>query len=458
LRLRLLPFLALAFAFAPTAQAAEVQFDGYYRARFRAFDSLSIDHDLAGSEGFSAWATHRLWLRPKFILDEHLSVIAEVRGLDGVSWGDEPGVQTDLTSSENDQQVPIELTDDLQPPTTDSEGSVGLGNIALWRVWAEANTPWGQFAFGRMPLHWGAGVWQNDGLGSGSDYGDTADRVRWQGTFDDVFVEAAIDANAEGFLNAEDDTVSYNASAGYRSETVTAGLLGQLRRTPARNLNIFTVDGAAQAQLGTLDARIEVVGQFGRGDFANGLNDISIAGAGGVLDLRLQTPKINLGVLAGAATGDKDPTDTKYHEFAFDRDYGVGLMMFEQPMPRLAASAGNLEANGVDNSEVLSGDRVANAMFLKPSVGRRVIDGLDVNASVLLARTMAVPDLQTDRKSYGVEVDAGAHYQAWDHLDLSGTFGVFLPGSYYRNFRSEENTTGYSGTVFAGQVVGQVSF
>ena len=60
-----MPFLPFVLAaMSPSAFAAEVQFDGFYRARGRAFDNLTLDRDNPQAEGFTLYAEHRLWLAP----------------------------------------------------------------------------------------------------------------------------------------------------------------------------------------------------------------------------------------------------------------------------------------------------------------------------------------------------------------------------------------------------------
>ncbi len=354
-------------------------------------------------------------------------------------------------------QVPVEFTDSLEAPSSSTEARSPLLDFTLSRAWAEIDTRYGQFAFGRMPLHWGAGIWQNDGLSWNGDYGDSADRIRWNNQFDVVFVELAVDANVEGLINAEDDTTSFNASAAYKSETLTFGVNGQLRRTPNRKLNLGTVDAAFDAEIGPLDLTAEVTGQFGNGVLEEGGASNSILAVGAVLDAGLTTRVINVGLEAGLATGDGDDTDDRIRTFSFDRDYNVGLILFEQPMPTLAAAVAN-ENNGGRSTEVaLSGSSLSNALFIRPRISRTIIEGLDVEASVLAARVAKMPERFQARRSYGVEFNAKVQYRPFEHVELAGTFGVMVPGSYYSEY-SDDTYSGFNDTVFAGQIMGQVSF
>ncbi len=113
--------------------------------------------------------------------------MADIRGLDGVVWGNRPQSWTDPVTQ---MAVPTIFTDDLQPPVSGADADA-LSNLTLWRAWGQVHTKIGTFKFGRQPLHWGLGLWQNDGLAASADYGDSTDRISWEHTFQGVWVQAA---------------------------------------------------------------------------------------------------------------------------------------------------------------------------------------------------------------------------------------------------------------------------
>ncbi len=442
-----------------SALAADVDFEGFYRARMRLFDTLSLNRTLSDSEGLAFQAQHRLWLKPTFHAGEAVTLHAELRGLDGVVWGTQPGTLTDASGN----ALVTELGDTLDAPTSTSDPRVALTDFSLWRAWGQVDTEVGRFTFGRMPLRWGSGVWQNDGLGWNADYGDTADRISWEKRFDDVYLQVAFDTNAERLVNAEDDTMSFNAAAAYEKERYLAGLLIQYRRTSpsgqsdgSQGLDLFTADLAGQAELGPLSAQVEFVGQFGRGSLGEGINDAAITAGGGVLDAALQFgDDLQVGLLAGAATGDSDSTDAKFHTFTFDRDYNVGFILFEQPMPTLAEAVPTEAGGGRNLALAQSGTALGNALFLRPRAKYDLPKNFSVNAGIVLARAWSAPT--TGRVSYGQEVDVGVAWKHSDRFEFNGAFGMFIPGSYYRNF-SDETHTGFTAPVFAGQIIGEVRF
>src|SRR5262249_54290274 len=50
-------------------------------------------------------------------------------------------------------------------------------SVSVKRAWAEVRTPFGELRFGRMPSHWGTGMFINDGNCLDCNYGISNDRV-----------------------------------------------------------------------------------------------------------------------------------------------------------------------------------------------------------------------------------------------------------------------------------------
>lgn len=460
-----MPLLVLA-ALAP-ARAADVQFEGFYRARLRGFDTLSLDRsNPATDEGLALYGQHRLWLRPAFLVSDAVALFAEVRGLDGVRWGEEPGAYTAFV-----EPAPTVFEYDLDAPTSETDATAPLLDLTLWRVWGEVHTDFGRLTFGRVPLHWGSGIWLNDGVTldrENADFGDTTDRVMWELLVqDEFFLRAAVDVPAERFVGEPDDTTGYDLAVAYRAEELVAGIDLHLDHTGRRQgnlgaLNVFTADAAASATLGKLGAEAEFVGQFGGGDLEGGINDVSVTAFGAVVAADLELDAWKPRVQFGLATGDAEPNDLNLKTFTFDRDYSVGMFLFEQPMPTLATTiqAANETNQGRDYGSAQTGVALSNALFLKPSIARRIVDGLWVEASWLGARMAKAPNLgeQSTSRGYGNEFQVGVRFDGVEHFDLTGRFGAFLPGSVYSVEPSGTTPSGFDDPAFGAQVGGRVEF
>jgi uncharacterized protein (TIGR04551 family) len=78
-------------------------------------------------------------------------------------------------------------------------------SILVKRVWGEYSSPIGQLRFGRMPSHWGMGMFVNSGDGYDSDYQSTADRLMFMTGIKswDLYFAAAWDFANEGATSAD---------------------------------------------------------------------------------------------------------------------------------------------------------------------------------------------------------------------------------------------------------------
>ena len=453
-------------AWAPPSLAAEVQFEGFYRARARGFDTLTLDRDHPQDEGLALYAEHRLWLAPRFLLSDAVGAFVEIRGLDGVVWGDQPGiVPEDLT-----EFAPVMPEHDLTAPTSSTEETTTLLDLTLWRVYGRADTPIGHFTFGRVPLLWGTGMWLNDGVHVDpfdADYGDTTDRVAWEMLVQDQFwLSAAIDVPIESFIGEMDDTTAFSLSLGYRTETINAGIVARLDHAGERQdldpFNVFTADAAFDANLGKLHAAAEVLGQFGDGDFEGGLNEANVTAFGATLHADIESDVWKFGVRSGLATGDGQE-DLNLKTFTFDRDYSIGMFLFEQPMPVLSEASGAAnEANqGRNFDEARTGNAIQNALFVKPTITRTIVEGFSAEISYLyahVARPLREPGFDQMR-SYGSEFQIGLGYDAIEHFEVDARFGAFLPGSAYTiNPDNPDDPSGFEDTAFGGQLSARIVF
>src|SRR5262249_57042464 len=72
--------------------------------------------------------------------------------------------------------VPIPGFNRTQVPPQAGRNSL-TDSVQVKRAWAEVRTPFGELRFGRMPSHWGTGMFVNNGDCLDCDYGTNADRV-----------------------------------------------------------------------------------------------------------------------------------------------------------------------------------------------------------------------------------------------------------------------------------------
>jgi hypothetical protein len=196
----------------------------------------------------------------------------------------------------------------------------------------------------------------------------------------------------------------------------------------------------------------------GGGDLDTGANDLRLGAFGGHINIHLHPDKLRLGLMAGFAGGDSDTTDNKLHTFSFDPDFNVALMLFEEPMPVLEPAVTTDANDGRTTQASRSGYAISNALFLRPRVGWKFMDGLTADLSLITATHAKVPESEKETKGYGSEIDATVRWDPMPHFWLQGTTGVFLPGKYYSEYEDDDFGGGYDRPAIGGRVLGTIEF
>jgi hypothetical protein len=430
----------------PSAHATELTWQGFYRGRGLLYDSLSLSDTNELAEGTSNSFDHRLLLAPNWLISEHAAIHAQVDLFKLKLWGQETDTYVDPVTGET---IALAQADGV---TTEGSGMQAV------RGWGEAFTPVGRFAMGRMPMQWGAGVLWNDGMDPEAEYGDTADRFQFTTRIGPVFVLAAWDSQYEGFLGAPDDMEAVSVAAGFRGETTGVGMLNNYRYQPSAAYNAWTGDIWGYAELGGLRLELEAVAVVGGGDLDTGANDITSSAFGLMADARYRTEKWALAGEFGVASGDDDPTDSALKTFTFDRDHNLALFMFEESMPILAAKVPNDTNEGRDTDAVLTTDGIANAVYFRPALRYTIIPNLEAEAAWLTAAQAKDAEADDVTGGYGNEIDLSLRYDPHPHVWVKGTFGVFLPGPYYSEYRDDDLGGGFGATTLGARLVGVVEF
>lgn len=453
---RCLALNALALAvLSPPAAAAELVWDGYYRARGRFFDTLSLSKTNSYSEGLSSTLDNRARLQPGWLLSSKVGLFSQIDLLGLVPWGSDAST----TEPFSGDTTAVELTETVNPPT-DEEGGATLQNLRVTRLWAEINAPFGKIRFGRMPVEWGAGMVWNAGNDPLSEYGDTADRVQITSLIGPVYVIGAYELPYEGYLNLKDDLHSVVGGVLYQTETLALGTyhVYRWRAFDDDRFGAWIGDLWGRAELGAGEVELEVAGQLGGGDLDTGANDITISSFGALVRGHMPFDKLRVGLTAGFASGDGDPSDKKVHTFSFDRDYNLSLFLFEEPMPTLEATVPNATNGGRIYDAMRTGEGISNAIFAKPSIGWQFKEDLYADLSLFAAQAAKVSEDERDRKGYGLELNADGHYAPFDFFSVDATVGLLFPGSTFKNYEDETYGGDFNRPAFGVRLLGTVSF
>ncbi len=157
----------------------------------------TIKAGLAGSPGNNCpvsnigGANLRFRLEPTLNISDQVRIHAQLDVFDNTILGSTPdslagiqGFNTPPAMNQNGQVSPTSmpgvapsgfLSQTQDPPEIGQNGFTS--SIRAKRAWAEVDTEFGSLYFGRMPWHWGRGIFYNDGGCADCDVGTTVDRV-----------------------------------------------------------------------------------------------------------------------------------------------------------------------------------------------------------------------------------------------------------------------------------------
>ena len=442
--------LLLAILLPSSAQALEFRLDGYYRFQASLLNDLSLERDSETADGTRAWMAHRLLLRPHLRFSAGVHVFMDLDVMDAMAFGGGPEVLSALgavqeTGEAFDEPLPLS---ESQIPGADYRES-----LVVRRAWAELYTPYVDLKVGRMGNHWGMGLFANDGNGKLGKYGDTVDRIMISTSrLDPVRLNFAFDTRAEGFINRDDDTHSFLLSGGYLSEVHQLGAYLRWTRQPSNSFNVIHADIYAETQLGPLSLQLEALLLWGEAQNTDiGVEELNILAGGGAFDAKLAIDPFEVGLQIGVASGDSTPSDNTWHTLRFDRDHDVGMILFETAMPQMSVGEfADSENQNIDASQVLVGNAVSNAFYLKPQF--HVSPRKDLRAGVsFVAAFPVVPEAfgEDAPDFYGAEIDLDLTYTLYGNFELAGEFGIFIPGPVFGEERSP---------VVGGELRAQVHF
>jgi uncharacterized protein (TIGR04551 family) len=204
-----------------------VDIDGYFRLRTDWFKNfhLGFRDDLAGGAPFPralgcgsdeigapcesnlSSTNIRLRLDPTINLDEGTSVHIQADVFDNLVLGSTPinqGYTGGFDSAGTDlaNRPPFGAFNNTQAAPTAGVNS-DRDSIVVKRAWAEVAVPLGIIKFGRMPNHWGLGIFSNSGdhdpihgtYDLDGDYGDTVDRFSFSAIIPGTNLRAMIATN-----------------------------------------------------------------------------------------------------------------------------------------------------------------------------------------------------------------------------------------------------------------------
>ena len=483
---RLASLAAAALAAAGPAFAAEVRVDGSYRMRLDLNSNYLLDPSTR--IGQTAYAEHRLRLTPKIVEEGQIEIQASFDILSGLIAGDLAPSFQELGYTERSQH----------------NGTRAQG-FDFRHLFAKLRMPVGIFEIGQMPSDWGMGVLTSGGnQEEGPDFGDIrfgdiVDRIlfatrplRFLGPrnhlartvaialagdliYRDRYAQLAT-SNGTGGLTWGDTAWQVLAALVYDpSPDSRAGLYVTRRiQSYAANggdLHVWTFDFHARTLFplgsfgGILSLEAEGVEIWGGTSHGANLNSLvtnaKVAQQGAAARALVSRGPVEAEIEGGYASGDANPFDGASTGFQFNRDYKVGMVLFDEVLLFQSQNAARRIADprlsgrppvGIDL--LPTEGAVTNALYLKPTLrysppvfGNR----FRLVGSVLFARAAQLP---TDPfqsyvsstqlnvfganpgRDYGVEIDGAIAYRTRladpFGLEIGLQAGHLFPGNAFR--------------------------
>ncbi len=478
-------FAVLLLLATSAAGAVEVRFDGAYQLRM----NLNTNYLLDPSDRLNqtAWAEHRLRLSPKVVEQPIVEIQAQFDLVSGLIAGD-------LAPSFGD----LGYTD-----RSERNGARARG-FDFRYLFMALKLPVGLLQLGQFPNNWGMGLVANSGEGLGAvDFGD----MRF-GDIVDGFLFATRPLTflgprselAQQVVGAISGQVVYRdryaslivrSGDGLAFSDVALQGVGILRWDPSEvtrvgvyvarrsqsyasdggNLHVWVYDGHGRTEFffPSLDASLRLEAEFaeiyGGATHASNLNSgaVRIAQQGLAARATVTRRNVEAELELGYMSGDSNPFDDSANGFAANRDYKVGLVLWDEVMlfqtQNGARRLGNpaLAGRPPRGLDLLPTEgAVTNALYLNPKLRYRpnVLGGslLGVLGVLYTRAPQPVADPYQSflssapvnvfgapaGKSYGTELDAAIAYRVpvtsarEVGFELGAQYGILFPGDVFR--------------------------
>ncbi len=344
---------------------------------------------------------------------------------------------------------------------------VGFELPTLRRLAMTADLDYFQLELGLTTSNWGLGMLANDGYREPffgqPEFGDRVVRARMTtkpSAESPWYFTAAFDRVLQDEVSVNASTQWTNqaiASVLWRRDDDQAGIYGVVRRQDEllnyRSTRITVLDAFADLSLPIADEVNLLLAAEGAGISGKtnrfvtyGSRDrlhVLSAGAVGVAMLGLRDDTIKLGASSGFATGDGDPSDDTLHDFSFDRNFDVGMVLFDEVMGGIDVAHYNLVTNPEYSGQAPDGIEATvqegafkRATYLQPRLETHPLPWMRVRLGMLWAwSTAPVSHSFYTVRNGGTPVNQmnqpTSGYSLGSEFDWSVQVGPFVEGDHF---------------------------
>lgn len=205
------------------------------------------------------------------------------------------------------------------------------------------------------------------------------------------------------------------------------GRIGGTRQVGGSQFNLFVGKHTGQFEVGVEAAFLN--GNMDGGPSENAPSPVELGGFGIVGEINWKPGgRFEFFTDLGYATGDDLGTPGKYEGFLFDRNYDVGMLLFNHVLGRFdVLQTGNDPQVGSDLADV---EWVANTIYVKPGLRWKVSGDKWIAKTSVLYAVLEKANNNFGR-NLGIEWNAGITYRPHEHLTWVSGVGLFFPGSAF---------------------------
>lgn len=449
---------------------ADLTWTGIYRAEGNYFSSVGM----SGSSS-KEYILHHLRLSPKVVLLDGFEIYGTV---DVFNQGDFAVAGSQAGQSFGAGFAPpngVFYGSDGSPALTDNQINK-VRDANLTELYLKFLHTGGELTLGRAPLHFGLGINLNAGRGDFDHWFDNRDLVAYKVYFGSLSFKPFAARITDGFTATGDASSEFGAVVNFsKPETgLEMGAMFVSRHTPSSiNVDQLATSGAAKTQRYGLfierkkpDSAFRYALEAGVNSGSLGFNssgeDISYNGFGAVVELDYETPLrgLSVGLQVGYAGGQDGSKDDGFSSFAFDRNYDLGLIMFNHPVGHADLDLFGTTPYGKQGPYYGSGsyqphnnidtESISNAMFAAPYIAYNIgtkwslkskwiwaqLDK-DIVNSVLYSTTN--PSLEVDPQ-LGIEWDFSLTYRPFEKIIWETTIGALFPGAAFEGGTQDYET------------------
>lgn len=447
------------------ASAMSLDWTGIYRIEWNQVDKPSL-----GDPSYrKSYGLHYLGLQPRIIVS------------DGVEINAKFDVLANQDSAYNNAQMGQLIGQSVPPGPGDSnikttstshyDTPVRVSHLAL-----TVNQEYGTAIIGRAPFDFGLGMVFSAGNGPFDHWHSTMDMVAYKFNLGNISVMPILGQVSQDFPDSSNQIqdqmiqLTYDAkesnaqlgvlwgrrkaplSANDTPVTATAaytgdpGLVGGIGATRIDQYSMETKDFTFSRKWESFRFRMEAA--FINGDFGvkaipvDGGDAVNVNNGGYGIAVEMEFPRPesrwDWSLRLGAASGDDPKTTGTWEGFAFNRNYDVAMLLFNQRLgnPNRDFLRTNVikDTTAHDPSTSLDDEAISNAYYFSPKVKYAFNEHFELSNTLTLAQLMVQPTLSKDvKKDLGIEWDIGLNYKPRANIRWENTLGLLQPGGAFKD-------------------------